>query len=634
VWGREYRFDRSPLPVGIKSGDTELLAAPLRLVGQFDSASAESDSPTWAWDEQGVTIWEQSEGHITLGGYLANKAATVNATVRIDYDGFMRIDLAMLPPGDAITSNLWFELPMRPELATLRHHWPGVKETWPWNPGVKNSGTMPEEGMRLRFQPVVWIGNEEMGVSWCCESDEHWRPARKNAALEIMPEKEATILRARFFDSPLPQAVSQISFALQATPVKPWSNALHERNQCFNSFTGYPGYTGGVYDLKESELDTVASRGVKAFYIWNEWTPALGYWRAPADKEEALKDFVEECHQRGMEVIPYFGQFLSTQSPEFARFGTRMVNAMRDGIGMPYNAPAPQSLMYLNLNDAEWRETYLKGMIDAVERYGFDGVYLDGNLWTQPSTNQAAGCGYKDADGHLRPTYPIYASRDFFRRLYEELHPRGKWIDAHNSSYCGTANMSFVDSYWDGEQFGFDGSEESSLKRSDPLRHFPLDMFRAEFMGRNYGIPCEFLQDSPDHIVPTMALTLLHDVRVRPSTGPTLELIAPVWEAMERFGTTKARWYPYYKNGGLLRLDTDDVKASFWRSGEGNQSRLLMVATNFSTEPLDAKLELTDPAKPSLASATDALTGEKLAIEGSTISVTLPASAFRLIEVD
>jgi ParB family chromosome partitioning protein len=73
------------------------------------------------------------------------------------------------------------------------------------------------------------------------------------------------------------------------------------------------------------------------------------------------------------------------------------------------------------------------------------------------------------------------------RQLYEALHPKGKLINAHQSTYCGTPTLAFVHSYWDGEQFG------RGELAGDPLQKLPLASFRAEFMGKNFGVPCEFL---------------------------------------------------------------------------------------------------------------------------------------------
>ncbi len=140
---------------------------------------------------------------------------------------------------------------------------------------------------------------------------------------------------------------------------------------------------------------------------------------------------------------------------------------------------------------------------------------MDGTIEPFGCANEAHGCGYRTADGELRVTYPILAVRRFMRRLYEALHPKGKLINAHQSGYCGTPTLAFVHSYWDGEHIG--GGEVASL--DDLLKKLPLESFRAEFMGKNFGVPCEFLVSMRSRgwtIDYDLAITLLHDVLVRP----------------------------------------------------------------------------------------------------------------------
>ena len=100
----------------------------------------------------------------------------------------------------------------------------------------------------------------------------------------------------------------------------------------------------------------------------------------------------------------------------------------------------PQTLIYTGaLADEKYRNALLAGVIDAIKRYDFDGAYFDGNIRLTGSTNARSGLGYQGLDGRPHPTYPIFANREFFRQLYEVLHPMGKRIDVHNSAYVGTA---------------------------------------------------------------------------------------------------------------------------------------------------------------------------------------------------
>jgi hypothetical protein len=325
---------------------------------------------------------------------------------------------------------------------------------------------------------------------------------------------------------------------------------------------------------------------------------------------------------------------MSTLMPEFVKFGHRMAQDVTIMSGPPseYNFSPPQVIFLTSMADDEWRETYLKELIGAVKRYNFDGVYLDGNPIPRGSTNPQGGLGYRASDGSLRPTFAIFAYRDFFRRLYETLHPMGKRIDAHQSSCVATADLAFVDSYWDGEAIGAAANEEDMAK--DPLRLFSPAAFRAEFMGRNFGIPPELIRYSPSEAKTWMGISMLHDVLVRPTNPPELAYISPIWKALGEFGVSQADWHPYWDNGNLVKADTGDVKISFYRRVADNSARLLLVVTNFSREQIETSVTLSEQAIGSIHDTTDALTRKELEHSPHMVRIPLAGSEWRLVRVD
>ena len=265
--------------------------------------------------------------------------------------------------------------------------------------------------------------------------------------------------------------------------------------------------------------------------------------------------------------------------------------------------------------DEKYRKAYLEGVLSAIQRYDFDGLYFDGNIVPWGSTNPKSGLGYRGVDGSERPTYPIFANREFFRAIYEIVHPMGKRIDVHNSSYVGTASMAFVDSSWDGEQLqpDWDGRpSENAAASADPLRKFPLASFRAEFMGRNFGIPSALLEYDPTRAKTVMGIAMLHDVLVRPTNEIELAYLSPIWKALSEFGVAEAEWHPYWDNEKLVTGATEQVKLSFYSRPDRKGQHLLLVVTNLSTQPVDAKLTLTATAIGVVRTAADALTHEPL----------------------
>jgi len=79
----------------------------------------------------------------------------------------------------------------------------------------------------------------------------------------------------------------------------------------------------------------------------------------------------------------------------------------------------------------DWQAIVFTGEQSYLARIaaaGFDGVYLDGTVEPWACYNERHGCGYRAADGTLRPTYPIFGVRQFMQRLYGMFHPRGGLI--------------------------------------------------------------------------------------------------------------------------------------------------------------------------------------------------------------
>jgi hypothetical protein len=191
VWGREYRFAKQPLPSQITTAGVELLAQPMRLL-------AFSEKGELAWTQSGCELWERTDEQATLLGWQVNDAVIANFVVRVEFDGLMRVDLTLapLPQPKASLQRLWLEIPLRKERATLFHYWTGR-----WG-SAENSGAIPTDGMRLPFKPIVWLGWEEGGLTWCAESDRNWQVAEGNRAIEVVPNGNAVVLRVHLLDTP------------------------------------------------------------------------------------------------------------------------------------------------------------------------------------------------------------------------------------------------------------------------------------------------------------------------------------------------------------------------------------------------------------------------------------------------
>jgi hypothetical protein len=631
VWGRTYGFDKAALPVSIKAGGKELLAAPMRLTG-------EADGQPIAWRTGGHLVLGADDAQATVSGWQSCDEVSVDASMRIEFDGMARIGLTVVPQykKSPKLQRLWLEIPLKRERVRLYHYYPGA-----WG-SAANSGAIPEAGFVLPFKPFVWCGNEERGLGWFAESDQGWQPQTADRVIELLPQGETLVLRIRLSDSAT-KLPATFTFGLQATPVKPWPKDFHERRIWHASELGV-GITLPVPkewwlchrafpDHKPlQKLDRAQALGVKTVVFHEDWVPVQNY---PVTYPEAeFKSIVEACHKRGMKVLVYEGYELSPLAPEWAELHDEVLTKNTKGEFESYWFRPPDQRDYKVCYNSVWRDRLAEKIARAKECYGFDGLYLDSTILPAPCCNERHGCGYRAADGTLHPTYPIFGVRAFMQQLYRMVHAGGGMISAHQSTCCVTPTLAFADAYWDGEQL------TSGSHADEPLKALSLETFRAEFMGRNYGVPCEFLayerppQWTFDH---ALAVSLLHDVRVRPCGLATLEKMSPIWDVMTRFETATAEWHPYWE-AKAAAAQPDSVKvsfyahpASFWGKG-----RLLLVVSNLSPEkPVTASVTV-DFARFGVAgkTAADALTHEVIACADGRLAVPVQSMRMRLIWIE
>lgn len=631
VVGRTYRLGtHAALPVSIQTAGEEILAAPVRLVGRL------AGQPV-TWIHPTLSLLQAGDERAVLCGTLETGGVIVSASVKADYDGVLRFDLAVTPylgnmKGSELAyqlEQLWLEIPLKASRASLYTYWPlAGGELKVYEP--VNSGAVPVDGFTLPYKPFVWLGWEDGGLGCFTESDAGWQHADPARAIEVMRDGETTVLRLRLLDS-LPQAWAEqadgwyhpnppvtFSIGLQATPAKPMeTNPLAHRIVHLSYYEPlesmrieeHPRLDGKPGTL----LDQVVESGADVVALHEAWNGLQNYWIC--NRADEITATVAACHARGLKVIPYFGYELSTLAPEWAELHDRVLVQHPDGRFEGGWQRYPPQRDYMVCYGSEWQERWLAGIAWMLDAYGFDGLYLDGTTMPWGCANTAHGCGYRHPDGSIGATYPIFRVREMFARLYALISARGGVITAHQSSCCLTPTLQYCHSYWDGEHIG------GGFKH-DGEGHFPLATFRAEFMGRNYGIRAEFLSGDPEAVT----YALLHNVMVRPGAGGMLDIVASVWRALDAFGVADAHWLPYWESASLVTTDAPHVHVSAYR----RDGRALLAVGNLAAETaVDAALHLTGDYR----SARDAVTGESLGLRDGSVTVHCGAMGWRLIEI-
>jgi hypothetical protein len=223
-----------------------------------------------------------------------------------------------------------------------------------------------------------------------------------------------------------------------------------------------------------------------------------------------------------------------------------------------------------------------------IDRYGIDGLYHD-NTHPYGAAKLEAGLGY-ERDGKLHPAYPILGYRALYRRMYAVMKgvPRETFTMAHMSGKVTIPILAYDDSYLDGEHFR--GRVKDSY-----MDLITLDTFRAEFMGRQWGIMPFFLPEFPadlaKQVEPTrglMGLLMIHDVSVWPiwcNTAVANEALA----ALDEFGYVNSEFIPYFDPVPPAVADMKDVYVSAYKRADG---WVLLIVANLSREDRRGEVRL------------------------------------------
>ena len=126
------------------------------------------------------------------------------------------------------------------------------------------------------------------------------------------------------------------------------------------------------------------------------------------------------------------------------------------------------------------------------DRGRYLGLYYDCALCL-PDDNAHHGAGRREGSRRL-PTQPLLAARRLHQRMYcmlRELEPERTMILYHQSGAVDAAILSWCDVFVDGENF----TSRLTKKEPDYHRLYPVEVFLAQSMGRNFGPSVWFLDE-------------------------------------------------------------------------------------------------------------------------------------------
>lgn len=612
VIDRDYTFGPDGLPTSIVSQGHELLAAPMRVVCVEDGQPAVWDND-YPENESESFIQRRSDEQAVICGAKQSERFIIDVCTTVDYDGNMDMDFKLMTRGKTVAQvfgvvdtkpvhfkldRLWLEVPMKAEACSLFHMYPnsGMKladgEVRPMEE-MSMSGRLPEQSAGLPFKALFWTGNDERGLGWFAESDRNWQPADPDAAMELVREGDMVILRIHLLDShPVswkgdPQRGMDyfpvdFQFGFHATPVKPFPKQPYIHN-AFHLDCGIKIKGNYVdYMSAENRFDRLAEMGVTTLILHEKWNKSQNWFELSEFTAHQIQYIADECHKRGIRVLTYFGYEMSSMAPVWSGMKNMLVQEGEDEhVGGWWRVPFQRD--YVVCYNTEYQDYFINGITDIMDTCHTDGVYLDGTHHPRCCFSTEHGCGWYDQEGKLHGSYGLKAIRRLFKRLYDVVEQRGGMINVHAFDFVNFTALPYIHQTWYGENLQF-------MLMKGFAEDVNLDYFRAEYTGRNMGVPVEFIayENRPLwNFESALSCAILHGILPRPNDiGYPLELMGGVWKIFGAFPIAQSEWRPYWNNGASATHEK--VKVSYYRYATlTGETQLLAFAVNISAAQVE-----------------------------------------------
>ena len=583
VWGRTYKLENNLLFSSVTSLGDELLSSPIRV-------SASENGKKIEWRDIDVFLSENNDSKAVICATAQSDAFIVNTVTTLEFDGFATVDVRLMPKGFTVPQLFGLEKKEPPKTHLDYFH---------IEIPIKRK-------LASGFSSVIFLGNDEKGFFTYIDTDEGWQPADIRRMIEYDVSDDEVVMRLRIIDGQ-PKVWEEINAEqgqyeypdlsyrvfFQASPLKPYPKNPYEEKRlhidCFKKIE--PEYidflSNPVVDgSEEIGYDRIKRLGVTTLILHEKWNQVQNYWKLTSRTKLQLKTIIDECHKRGIKVVPYFGYEISSladiwndKRDEYRRIGREH----KKGLGW-YRFPAQRELCVCY--NSPIADDFANGLEKLVDEYDFDGIYLDGTGMVWNCQNTAHGCGYYDSEGNLKSTYPILGVRRLMRRLYEIFESRGKTINCHVSDCVCGAGMSFTHGLWLGEYIQYTLVKTGADK-------MPEGYMRAIHSGRNFGIQNEFLVYENKPIWgfdDAFAFTLIHGVLPRPNDiGEPLEKMSALWKIIDSFPIENSEWCPYYdEKSHPFKAENSAVKISTYRNTSGNRGKWLIFIANCETAEINA----------------------------------------------
>jgi len=627
VWGRVYQLDKL-FPTRIVSQGNELLPSPA-------SFEVFVDGKPLAWTVKSLELAEATPGKAVYRATLENPRATLAGTVTVEFDGFAWYEIELRPrSGSLPVERARLTIPISPRHAKLmeRHRFLedpvfGEKASVP----VKGGQPGPLIESLMPFTCYLWAGDEKAGLAFIAEGPVNWKIQKPAEVLELKP----AMMRINFIDhtTKLDKPLA-LQFGLMASPYRPMPRLGVD----------HVVQIGGP-STEEQFYKDAASLGAKSVVFHSGWkgkkgTTWGGWPSQPPDpkQRETLKQGVALAHKHGLRVCLYTGWGVVAESDEWKQFGQEMTRVPVENSGF-----------------GSWRQaTGLRGAYtdymawmhaQLIREYDYDGVFWDSTANLFADMNRHIGNGWVDEQGRLRPTFPVRAARELYRRLYNLTHGEikdGGLVINHGGSVWP------VNIYSDVFHRG-----EGRPMHAKTLREAwePLEEYRAAYDGTKYGLPYlgmnknfKRLEMSVNNLA---SVILLHGGMTKAVGGGFSskgwnydergQPIPRFWQARLWLPLDeKARRLLYHEGQQAVRTEPASLLSSAFVSADGK--RALVVVSNLDRQSVKGATVRVDRGAMGLSASgalnvEDALFVKNIEVRDDAFTLDIEPERYRLLKV-
>ena len=623
-WNRQYDFNNAVIINKIKNGGDDILQEKLKF-----AVSQGGKLLHWENTVQNYLKKNDDNGVITSESISGNIKLTCKITV--EFDGMIRVDGILSSSKPEKIDAMTLEIPIKSEIAKYlyasRGENLGFSYCGDWETRIGKLG----DYWKSKFTPFVWIGDEDKGLTWFAENDKGWNNAKDDAEIEILRKNSQTILRINYADKPFELSKPfEFTFGLQATPVKP-------RPADWRKFR-----VGSFED----------SKGTSAIVIgWSGRYPNSSiYWGLKYDYSK-LKKEVTFAKELGFKFIaPYsFPQIGDGDSPEIRYYLEEWAREKSDGHArkypMDWKSPTKEfPFTFLSYASKSYHNYWIYNFYNLLKNVpGLNGIYYDGAI-VASSNNPKQGCLYVK-NGKEYGTYPVFAARDFYKRVYKMAKKLNKdnIVIGHISCTRGIPCESFFDIVIDGEHLA------TYLARNnyDYIDTIPLDVWKTQFTCRQTGcIPIllpqinrAFFQNAKKIEVmkeayikssrSMIAMLLIHDIAAFNYLIDSKEL-DDYFKHLDEFGIVESTFYPYWSNQDMVTSFSDNIKISVYQ----NKDKILLGMANISAKNMqgDIKINMSHLNITGKIKAKSLVTGNDIEIDNNILkSIKVCAKDYEMI---